>query len=171
MNSGLVGPAGQLGAWQHLSTHLWCYLFEMVDRFSPAIRSALMARIRGKDTKPEIAVRRFLHAMGYRFRLHRRDLPGTPDIVLPGRRQVILVHGCFWHGHEGCRYAVMPKTRPDFWRAKIEANRARDGLALAALVASGWDVWTVWECEVRHGSFGPSVIVQRLGPPRQGPAR
>lgn len=142
----------------------------MADRFSPEARSALMARIRGKDTKPEIAVRRLLHAMGYRFRLHRRDLPGTPDIVLPPRRLAVMVHGCFWHGHEGCRYAVMPRTRPEFWGAKIQANRARDRAALAALAALGWDVWTIWECEVRQGTFGPAAAIQRLGPPRRRPA-
>jgi DNA mismatch endonuclease (patch repair protein) len=98
----------------------------MADVFSPEKRSAVMASIRSKDTGPQLLVRRLLHGMGYRFRLHRRDLPGTPDLVLPGRRKAIFVHGCFWHGHEGCRLATSPATRREFWEAKISANRRRD---------------------------------------------
>lgn len=121
----------------------------MVDRFTPEARSRLMASIRGKDTKPEMVVRRLLHAMGYRFRLHRRDLPGTPDIVLPGRRAVVFVHGCFWHRHAGCRLAAIPATRRDFWEAKIAANKARDRRAVAQLRRDGWRVAVVWECQTR----------------------
>lgn len=117
-----------------------------------------MARIRGKDTKPELVVRRLLHAMGYRFRLHRRDLPGTPDIVLPGRGAVIFLHGCFWHGHEGCRFATKPATRGDFWAAKIEANRRRDRLAVRGLRRLGWRVMVVWECATRR----PAGLEARL---------
>ena len=116
-----------------------------------------MARIRGKDTQPELAVRRLLHAMGFRFRLHRRDLPGTPDIVLPGRRKAIFVHGCFWHGH-GCGCARLPKSRLDYWGPKIATNRARDGRKAAALRRAGWSVAVVWECKVRR----PAALEGRL---------
>lgn len=115
----------------------------------PEARRAVMRANRGKDTKPEVAVRRMLHAMGYRFRLHRRDLPGTPDIVLPGRRKVVQVHGCFWHQHEGCSRATLPATRRDFWLPKLARNRQRDATAEAGLRALGWEVATVWECELR----------------------
>lgn len=114
-----------------------------------------MASIRGKDTKPEMVVRRLLYEMGYRFRLHRRDLPGTPDIVFTGRRAVIFVHGCFWHHHEGCRLAAVPATRRDFWEAKITANKARDRRAVAQLRRDGWRVAVVWECQTREvGGLG-----------------
>lgn len=122
----------------------------MADVFSPEKRSAVMARIRAKDTEPELLVRRLLHGMGYRFRLHRRDLPGTPDVVLPGRRAVIFVHGCFWHGHEGCRLATSPATRREFWTTKIAANRGRDARAVRRLRRAGWSVAVVWECQTRR---------------------
>ncbi|WP_256326182.1 very short patch repair endonuclease [Sphingomonas sp. NFR15] len=112
-------------------------------------RSALMARIGPRDTKPEMVVRRLLHALGRRFRLHRRDLPGTPDIVLPGSRKAIFVHGCFWHRHEGCPKATTPKTRSEFWQDKFDRNVERDERKEADLRAAGWDVTTVWECETR----------------------
>lgn len=109
----------------------------------------MMAGIRGKDTKPEIQVRKVLFASGYRYRLHRRDLPGTPDIVLPGRQIAIFVNGCFWHGHSGCSLAKVPGTRADFWREKFESNRQRDKLATEALRVAGWRVLVVWECFIR----------------------
>ena len=112
-------------------------------------RSLWMARIRGKDTGPELVVRRAAHRLGYRFRLHRKDLPGTPDLVFPGRRKAIFVHGCFWHAHEGCPAATLPKTRRDFWTAKFEANRERDARKEAALGDLGWDVLVLWQCEVK----------------------
>lgn len=115
----------------------------------PEARRAVMRANKAKDTKPEIAVRRMLHAMGYRFRLHRRDLPGTPDIVFPGRRKAIQVHGCFWHQHEGCRRATLPATRTDVWLPKLARNRRRDAEAEARLRALGWEIATVWECELR----------------------
>jgi DNA mismatch endonuclease (patch repair protein) len=96
-----------------------------------------------------MVVRKLLHAMGYRFRLHRRDLPGTPDIVLPGRRKIVQVHGCFWHQHEGCKRASLPATRRDFWLPKLARNKERDRLTEAELCAVGWAVTTVWECELR----------------------
>ena len=108
-----------------------------------------MSRIRGKNTKPEILVRQGLHARGFRFRLHNRHLPGSPDIVLPKYGVVIMVNGCFWHGHKGCRYATVPKSNVEFWTAKIERNRHRDQVTDAHLTALGWHVITVWECELR----------------------
>ena len=119
-----------------------------MDRLTPEQRSANMSRIRGKDTKPELAVRRLAHAMGYRFRLHRRDLPGSPDLVFPGRRKVIFVHGCFWHGHD-CGMAHVSRTRPDYWAAKINRNRARDESRLRALRELDWDALVIWECETK----------------------
>lgn len=119
-------------------------------------RSALMSRICGKNTRPELAVRKLAHSWGFRFRLHRRDLPGTPDLVFPSLRKVVLVHGCFWHRHldSACRNAVIPKTRRDWWVAKLSANVNRDTRNLALLRAEGWDVLVIWECEVRAGEFG-----------------
>lgn len=117
-----------------------------------------MARIRGRNTSPERTVRSLLHKAGYRFRLHRRDLPGTPDIVLSAYRTVIQVNGCFWHAHSGCRYAVLPKTRTDFWSKKIDANRKRDVRVTGELEKLGWRVITVWECELRS----PEALLARL---------
>lgn len=107
-----------------------------------------MAGIRGKDTRPEMILRCGLHARGFRFRLHDRRLSGTPDLVFPGRRAVIFVHGCFWHGH-GCHLFRLPATRQDFWREKIESNSARDTAAASALAADGWRVLTIWECALK----------------------
>jgi DNA mismatch endonuclease, patch repair protein len=118
-----------------------------MDIIGPEHRSALMSNIRGRDTKPELAVRRLAHAMGLRFRLHRRDLPGSPDLVFPRLRKTVFVHGCFWHRHARCRYAYQPKSRGEFWRTKFLANQRRDRLALAALEKLGWDALVVWECE------------------------
>ena len=112
-------------------------------------RFALMSRIRGKDTKPEIAVRSLLHRMGLRFRLHRRDLSGTPDIVLSGRKAVVFVHGCFWHRHEGCKDAAVPKTRTEFWQAKFAKNVERDARNRRDLKRLGWRALVVWECELK----------------------
>lgn len=116
-------------------------------------RSAQMARIRAKDTKPEMRVRRFLHAAGLRFRLHDRSLPGTPDLVFPSRRHAVTVRGCFWHQHPdpGCKLCRMPKSRLDFWRPKLKGNRARDVRQEAELAALGWHLHVVWECQVRDG--------------------
>jgi DNA mismatch endonuclease, patch repair protein len=110
-----------------------------------------MARVRGKNTGPELAVRRLIHGMGYRFRLHRKDLPGKPDLVFSGRRKVIFVHGCFWHRHPdpACKLARLPKSRQDFWRAKLDNNRERDLRQEVALRADGWGVLTIWECQLR----------------------
>lgn len=107
-----------------------------------------MASIRGKNTKPEIIVRRFLHRLGFRFQLHRRDLPGRPDIVLPKYRTVVEVRGCFWHRHEGCPFAYMPKSNQEFWEEKLNGNRERDRRNLRELTRLGWRVIEVWECEL-----------------------
>ena len=120
----------------------------MVDVVDPETRSKMMSGIRGKNTKPEILIRRALHAGGFRFRLHRKDLPGSPDIVLPKYRAVILINGCFWHGHQ-CRLFKWPKTRPEFWRNKIEGNIRRDQQKLSELKRLGWRVCLLWECEIK----------------------
>ena len=129
----------------------------MVDVVSPADRSRMMAGIQGKNTKPELIVRRMLFASGYRFRLHRRDLPGAPDIVMTGRKVAVFVHGCFWHRHQGCRFAKMPATRPGFWKAKLEANVARDHHAVEKLRALGWRVLCVWECSTRDAEVAAGL--------------
>lgn len=120
----------------------------MADRLSREHRSWNMSRIRGKNTKPEMKVRSLLHRIGYRFRLHGRDLPGRPDIVLPKYGSVIFVHGCFWHRHSGCRYAYTPKSRVGFWQEKFDSNVERDRRAQRELKKLGWKTLTVWECEV-----------------------
>ncbi|MFM7313723.1 MAG: very short patch repair endonuclease [Cyanobium sp.] len=112
-------------------------------------RSRNMAAIRGKGTTPELKVRSLLHHLGYRFRLHRRDLPGTPDVVMPKHRTVIFVHGCFWHRHPGCRYATTPKNRSEFWALKFKVNSERDQRQQEQLKVLGWRVEIVWECELR----------------------
>jgi len=108
-----------------------------------------MASVGQKDTKPEMMLRRAIFALGYRYRLHVRHLPGKPDLVFPGRKKAIFVHGCFWHGH-GCRWGRLPKTRLEYWAPKIEANRDRDARSLAALAALGWSSLVVWQCEMRE---------------------
>jgi DNA mismatch endonuclease (patch repair protein) len=124
----------------------------MVDTVTPETRSRMMSGIRGKHTKPEIIVRKALFAAGYRFRLHRRELPGAPDIVLPGKKVAIFVHGCFWHMHADCKNAKVPATRPAFWRAKLEGNVDRDCRVIEALHAMGWRVLVAWECATRDAA-------------------
>ena len=124
----------------------------MADVVAPAVRSQMMSGIRGKNTKPEMLVRRALFAAGYRFRLHRRDLPGAPDVVLPRHKVAIFAHGCFWHMHAGCKNATLPSTHPDFWRGKLEGNVRRDRRAIEALRAEGWRVLIVWECATRDAA-------------------
>lgn len=119
-----------------------------MDILSPTQRSKLMSRIQGKDTKPELGVRRVAHALGFRFRLHRRDLPGCPDLVFPRLSKIIFVHGCFWHRHQKCRYAYSPKSNIAFWQEKFSANVARDRRVVRELKEQGWEVLVVWECEV-----------------------
>ncbi len=133
------------------------------DVFTPAQRSAVMARVRGKDTGPERAVRRLLTRMGLRYRLQRRDLPGSPDIVMAGRRVALFVHGCFWHGHDCRRGARQPKQNADYWRAKIARNIARDGEADARLRGLGWRPLVVWECELRDEAALVARLAAELG--------
>lgn len=121
-----------------------------MDRLTPSRRSWLMSRVRSKDTTPELAVRRLLHSLGYRFRLHRRDLPGVPDIVLPAIRTVIFVHGCFWHRHPKCRKASNPSTRVEFWKEKFNRNVLRDKECRALLRRANWSVLVVWECQTKE---------------------
>ena len=121
----------------------------MGDKLNAFQRSHCMSRIRGKDTKPELLVRKGLHARGFRFRLQDRNLPGRPDIVLPKYGVAIMVNGCFWHGHGGCRYATKPKSNIEFWETKIARNKHRDEVTAAHLEALGWTVIIVWECELR----------------------
>ena len=130
----------------------------MSDKLTNLQRHHCMSRIRGKNTKPEILVRKGLHARGFRFRLHNKKLPGSPDIVLPKYGVAIMVNGCFWHGHKGCHYATKPKSNVEFWEAKIARNRHRDEVTEAHLQALGWHVITIWECELR----GKSIATIRL---------
>lgn len=122
----------------------------MADTLSKDERSRMMSRIRSTDTKPERIVRSSIHRLGYRFRLHDGRLPGSPDIVLPRLQTVVFVHGCFWHRHQGCRFAYIPKSRIEFWKSKFAANKKRDKIAIAMLEDLGWHVIVVWECETRN---------------------
>lgn len=124
-----------------------------------------MSCIKGKNTKPEEIVRKYLFSLGFRYRKNDKRLPGTPDIVLPKYRTVIFVNGCFWHGHQGCRYFVVPKTNTEFWMNKIDANRARDQKKISELEAMGWRVIVIWECELKQGKQDDTLrrIVKMLG--------
>ncbi|MBC8742895.1 DNA mismatch endonuclease Vsr [Paraburkholderia sp. UCT31] len=133
----------------------------MVDVVDSATRSRMMSGIRGRDTKPEILVRRLLHGLCFRFRLHVRDLPGKPDIVLPRYHAVIFVHGCFWHGHN-CHRFKSPNTRPDFWREKIGQNQSNDEKTRDALLAAGWRVGVVWECALRASNKSAEGVAQSV---------
>jgi len=121
-----------------------------VDRVSSEKRTLIMAAIRSKDTLPELAVRRLVHGLGYRYRLHAKDLPGCPDLVFSGRRKIIFVHGCFWHRHPRCRYSTTPKSHVDFWLAKFEKNVARDRRERRELKKMGWSVLVAWQCELKN---------------------
>lgn len=129
-----------------------------MDRISRDARSRLMARVGPKDTRPELTVRKAIHARGFRYRLHSKKLPGRPDLVFPGKRLVIFVHGCFWHRHQGCRNCSTPRTRPEFWNAKFAANVARDDRVMRELEADGWKVVVIWECE----TLKPDALAARL---------
>ena len=137
----------------------------MSDKLSPERRSQNMAAIRGKDTKPELIVRRVVHGLGYRFRLHRKDLPGKPDLVFGPRKKVIFVHGCFWHGceREGCLDARRPKSNTGYWNPKIEGNKARDLQHQSALREAGWNVLVIWDCETKDLAALERRIVKFLG--------
>ncbi|HWH86820.1 MAG TPA: DNA mismatch endonuclease Vsr [Pseudomonas sp.] len=124
-----------------------------MDVVDKATRSKIMSKIKGKNTRPEMIVRKFLHANGYRFRLHRKDLPGNPDIVLPKLRVCIFVHGCFWHLHKNCKFSTLPKTRPEYWLEKLTKNTERDSKNESRLQQAGWTVLTIWECDLDKGSL------------------
>ena len=141
-----------------------------MDSLTPERRSANMRAIRSKHTKPELAVRSTAFRAGYRFRLHERALPGSPDLVFSARRKVIFVHGCFWHGHDGCDKAYRPKSRVAFWSEKFQKNRQRDERTMAAIQALGWEPLVVWECEAVDGEVLRRRLVDFLGPPRIRPA-
>lgn len=134
----------------------------MADVHSQEQRSRNMAAIRAKDTSPEIAVRRLLHRLGYRYRLHVKDLPGKPDIVLPRFHAIVEVRGCFWHRHPGCRYATSPATRQEFWQAKFKENMARDRRVEELLSQQGWRLEIVWECEIREMATLETKLVKFL---------
>lgn len=129
----------------------------MTDVVDSATRSRMMSGIRGKNTKPEVVVRKFLHNSGLRYRLHCRDLPGKPDLVLPKYRSVVFVHGCFWHRHPNCRYAATPKKNAAFWKTKLDSNVARDSKVLAELALLGWHCKVVWECEISDAALARLV--------------
>lgn len=129
----------------------------MVDSVTPTLRSEIMSRVRSRDTKPEMIVRRMLHKAGYRYRLHVAELPGRPDLVFVGRKKVIFVHGCFWHMHEACPRSRIPKSRVEFWTTKLYANRKRDERNLAELRSLGWDVLVIWECQLPSSELLESI--------------
>ena len=133
------------------------------DVYGPEKRSAVMRQVKGRDTRPERQVRRLIWNLGGRYRLHRADLPGKPDIVLAGRRLAVFVHGCFWHGHDCARGARVPKANRDYWLTKVARNRARDQAARAALEAAGWRVETVWECELKDAEALAARVGRWLG--------
>lgn len=146
----------------------------MTDVFDPAQRSAVMRRVKGRDTTPEMIVRRALTGLGARYRLHRKDLPGSPDVAMPGRRLAIFVHGCFWHGHDCARGARVPKQNRDYWLAKVARNRARDAANLLALQDMGWRAETLWECELKDAEALDRRLQAMLGHgplPRAGEER
>lgn len=122
----------------------------MTDTLSPSERSERMSRVKGKNSNPEMKLRKLIHGMGFRYRLHDRRLPGTPDLVFKSRRAVIFMHGCFWHRHKNCHLARLPKSKIDFWEEKLESNRVRDERNLASLRALGWSSLVVWECELKN---------------------
>lgn len=131
-----------------------------MDTVSPEKRSSMMSAVRGKDTQPELRVRKALHAAGFRFRLHCKDLPGRPDIVLSKHKLVVFVHGCFWHAHGDCRLAKIPATRPEFWAAKLERNAQRDRNAINELRAGGWRVLVIWQCYLQREKNAESLQSQ-----------
>ena len=137
----------------------------MVDSLDQPARSAVMARIRGKNTRPEMIVRKLVFAAGFRYRIHVRTLPGSPDLVFSSRKKVIFVHGCFWHLHNGCASSRIPKSRVDFWSDKLYGNRARDVRNQEALIQAGWEVLVVWECELSDRTLLEDRLRRFLEPP------
>jgi len=142
----------------------------MADQFDPEMRSWIMRQVKSKDTAPERLVRRVVHSMGHRFRLHRRDLPGNPDIVFPSRRKVIFVNGCFWHGHS-CPRAKLPQSRREYWEAKILKTIARDGQHTKCLRSLGWSALVIWECQLKDIDALRRRIVRFLPADKELPDR
>jgi len=134
----------------------------LMDVVSSDKRSAMMANIKGRDTRPELVVRRVAHSLGLRFRLHRRDLPGSPDLAFPGRRTVIFVHGCYWHRHPGCKFAYTPKSNVKFWRNKFQNNVVRDRRVRQELEDRGWKVIIIWECETKDQEMIAEILTQKV---------
>lgn len=132
----------------------------MVDTLTPSKRSAVMAAVKSTDTAPELFVRRLLHKMGFRFRIHRKDLPGKPDIVLPRHKKIIFVHGCFWHGHAGCSKLRMPASNTDYWVNKIRGNVDRNSKHIKQLTEAGWIVLVIWECELESTARVEKILAQ-----------
>ncbi|QNI30830.1 DNA mismatch endonuclease Vsr [Alloacidobacterium dinghuense] len=139
-----------------------------MDRLSAERRSANMRQIRSKDTSPEVALRRLLYGMGYRYRLHRKDLPGTPDIAFPSRRKVIFVHGCFWHQHAACREGKMPASKQSYWGPKLQSNVERDRKHQAELTRLGWETLVVWECQLKDSGAVVDQVKRFLGKTEAG---
>ncbi len=129
----------------------------MADVHTIAQRSYNMSRIKGKDTKPEMLVRKYLHAQGFRYKLHDKTLPGKPDLVLPKHKTVIFIHGCFWHGHTNCKYFTIPKTRTEWWTEKINKNKTKDEKAIRELKRNGWKIITVWECKLKPATSNQTL--------------
>ncbi|MGZ8910679.1 MAG: very short patch repair endonuclease [Methylococcaceae bacterium] len=130
----------------------------MVDKVTPEKRSWMMARIRSQNTAPEIKLRKLIFSMGFRYRLHYKGLPGRPDIIFPGKKKVIFMHGCFWHGHPNCRASKLPQTRKDFWESKIHTNKERDKRNIMELEKLNWKVLVVWQCELKNLSNIQEII-------------
>ena len=137
-----------------------------MDIVDKETRSRMMRGIKSKDTRPELAVRSLAHRMGYRFRLHRRELPGCPDLIFPSRQKVIFVHGCYWHRHPGCKFAYSPKSRIEFWSAKFASNVARDAAAITSLREAGWDPMVIWECGSSATEKLGTKLLAHLGAPQ-----
>jgi DNA mismatch endonuclease (patch repair protein) len=154
-------------SWRKQSRGIWASSeqnpLKTVDRISKAHRSWNMSRIRGRDTSAELRVRSALHRLGFRFRLHRKDLPGRPDIVLPMIRTVILVHGCFWHRHARCRFTTTPSSNAEFWKTKFEGNVVRDRRNAAALRRAGWRVCVIWECQTEDPNALTELLKAKVG--------
>jgi DNA mismatch endonuclease (patch repair protein) len=141
-------------------------MFNMTDSITTERRSDNMRKIRSKDTKPEVRVRKLLFGLGYRFRLHRKDLPGKPDIVFTGRKKVIFVHGCFWHQHQDCREGRLPGSRKEYWVSKLKNNISRDQKHVVELQKLGWEVLVIWECQTAKSDRTEDMMLKFLGPPR-----
>jgi DNA mismatch endonuclease (patch repair protein) len=134
----------------------------MSDNLTPEQRKKTMARVKSQDTTPEMKVRRLVHSLGYRFRLHRKDLPGKPDLVFPRLKKVVFVHGCFWHGHKGCKASKRPSSNTEYWNTKLDRNKKRDQDNIKKLIAAGWEPLIIWECQIKDAIELRRVIIKFL---------